>query len=97
MTLSGIFNATVLFSQTKENRIDSFMPVRGLSIAAPYTNGMDLFLKFIEEELAPAHFNLLILHVNWNYAYESHPELRGIPYPLTKSDACSFPPQKQEN
>jgi hypothetical protein len=46
---------------------------------------MDSFLKFIEEELAPAKFNLLILRVDWNYAYESHPELRDA-NPLTKSD-----------
>ncbi|MCL1932308.1 MAG: family 20 glycosylhydrolase, partial [Candidatus Azobacteroides sp.] len=38
-----------------------------------------------EEELAPAHFNLLILRVDWNYAYETHPELRDD-NPLTKSD-----------
>ena len=46
---------------------------------------MDVFLKFIEEELAPGHFNLLILRVDWNYAYESHPELRD-PNPLTLQD-----------
>jgi hypothetical protein len=61
------------------------LPVRGLAIAAPDVNNLDLFLKFIEEELAPAHFNLLILRVDWNYAYESHPELRD-PNPLTKED-----------
>jgi len=72
-------------AQTKTNEIDSILPVRGLAIAAPSVDGMDRFLKFIEEELAPAHFNLLILRVDWNYAYESHPELRD-PNPLTKSD-----------
>ncbi|MCL1932329.1 MAG: glycoside hydrolase, partial [Candidatus Azobacteroides sp.] len=66
----------VLFAQTEENRIESDLPIRGLAIAAPSVNGVDLFLKFIEEELAPAHFNLLILRVDWNYAYETHPELR---------------------
>lgn len=64
---------------------DSIIPVRGLAIAAPSVSKMDLFLKFIEEELAPGHFNLLILRVDWNYAYESHPELRD-PNPLTKQD-----------
>jgi hypothetical protein len=72
-------------AQTNEKNIDSLLPVRGLAIAAPSVNGLDLFLKFIEEELAPAHFNLLILRVDWNYAYESHPELRD-PNPLTKAD-----------
>lgn len=72
-------------AQSKENNLDSTLPVRGLAIEAPSVNSMDLFLKFIEEELAPAHFNLLILRVDWNYAYESHPELRD-PNPLNKSD-----------
>ena len=72
-------------AQTNNSRIDSLMPVRGLALAAPSADGMDLFLKFIENELAPAHFNLLILRIDYNYAYESHPELRD-PDPLTKSD-----------
>lgn len=74
-----------LFAQMDENKIDSGLPVCGLAIAAPSAAGLDLFLKFIEEELAPAHFNLLILRVDWNYAYESHPELSD-PNPLTKPD-----------
>ncbi len=67
------------------NKLDSVMPVRGLAIAAPSVQGMDLFLKFIEQDLAPAHFNLLILRVDWNYDYQCHPELRD-PNPLTKAD-----------
>ena len=63
-------------AQSETNRLDSIMPVRGLAIAAPSAQKLDLFLKFVQEELAPSHFNLLILRVDWNYAYESHPELR---------------------
>lgn len=73
-----------IFAQPNAN-LDSILPVRGLAIAAPSIQKMDLFLKFIEEELAPGHFNLLILRVDWNYAYECHPELRD-PNPLTKQD-----------
>ena len=65
------------------------LPVRGLAIEAPKPDGLDRFLTFIEEELVPAHFNLLILRVDWNYAYESHPELRD-PNPLTKEDVNSI-------
>ncbi|MDR2805800.1 MAG: family 20 glycosylhydrolase [Dysgonamonadaceae bacterium] len=61
------------------------LPVRGLSIAAPSATETDRFVTFIEKELAPAHINLLILRVDWNYAYESHPELRDA-HPLTKAD-----------
>ena len=73
----------ISFGQAK--KIDGVIPVRGLAIAAPSSQGVDLFCKFIEEELAPAHFNRLILRVDWNYAYECHPELRD-PNPLTKAD-----------
>ena len=56
--------------------IDELLPVRGLAIEAPSSRGLNEFLKFIEEDLAPAHFNLLILRVDWNYDYQTHPELR---------------------
>jgi hypothetical protein len=73
------------FSQTATNRLDSVIPVRGLAIAAPSVQQLPLFLKFIEEELAPAHFNLLLLRVDWNYNYASHPELKD-PDALTLAD-----------
>jgi len=72
-----------------QNKIDSVLPVRGLAIEAPKPNNLDLFLRFIEEELAPAHFNMLILRVDWNYAYECHPELRDR-NPLTKTDVAKI-------
>lgn len=66
-----------IFGQSTETeKIDSILPVRGLAIAAPTVNGLDTFLKFIDEELAPAHFNMLILRVDWNFDYHSHPELK---------------------
>ena len=65
--------------------IDELLPVRGLAIEAPSSRGLNDFLKFIEGDLVPAHFNLLILRVDWNYAYETHPELRDE-NPLTKED-----------
>ena len=61
------------------------LPVRGLAIEAPKPAGVEAFLRFIEEDLVPAHFNLLILRVDWNYAYTSHPELQD-PNPLTYND-----------
>ncbi|GJM35040.1 MAG: hypothetical protein DHS20C18_40410 [Saprospiraceae bacterium] len=51
------------------------MPVRGLCIAAPNAQGLDRFVKFIGEELAPMQVNTLILRVDYNYQYKSHPEL----------------------
>ena len=73
------------FLPAKADPIDELLPVRGLAIEAPSQRGLNDFLKFIEGDLVPAHFNLLILRVDWNYAYESHPELRDE-NPLTKED-----------
>jgi len=52
------------------------MPVRGFSIAAPGPTGVDQFVTFIENELAARKVNVLILRVDYNYQYKSHPELR---------------------
>lgn len=70
---------------SKVKKIDNLLPVRGLAIGGPSRDGVDLFCKFIEEDLAPAHFNLLIIRVDWNYAFESYPQLSD-PNPLTKED-----------
>ncbi len=73
------------FLTAKADPIDELLPVRGLAIEAPSQRGLNDFLKFIEGDLVPARFNLLILRVDWNYAYETHPELRDE-NPLTKED-----------
>jgi hypothetical protein len=61
------------------------MPIRGFCISAPQPKGLEEFIKFIDEELAPNHINTLILRVDYNYQYESHPELRD-PDALSKRD-----------
>ena len=62
------------------------LPVRGFAIEAPAKTGVDQFVSFIDEDLAPAGINLLILRVDWNYEYQTHPELRDE-NPLTRADA----------
>ncbi|MBD3662004.1 MAG: family 20 glycosylhydrolase [Arenibacter algicola] len=57
--------------------------VKGLCIAAPNTDGVSEFVKFVDEELGPIGINTLVLRVDFNYAYESRPELRGN-NPLSK-------------
>jgi hypothetical protein len=67
------------FSQSPENSIGSqsdMLPVRGFCISAPQSKDLDGFIKFIDQELAPRSVNTLILRVDYNYQYESHPELR---------------------
>ena len=85
LLLSVAVFLTAFVSARAGEPIDELLPVRGLAIEAPSSEGMIDFLKFVEGDLVPAHFNLLILRVDWNYAYETHPELRDE-NPLTKED-----------
>ncbi len=51
-------------------------PVVGLCIAAPRQEDLNEFLAFMEEELAPGGINTLVLRVDYNYEFESYPNLR---------------------
>lgn len=64
------------FLSNAQTNVDSLMPVRGLCIVAPNAAGVDAFTRFITEELGPRKVNTLILRVDWNYQFTSHPELR---------------------
>lgn len=61
------------------------LPVRGFCISAPGSEHVDEFVKFINEELAPRKVNVMILMIQYDYAFESHPELRGES-PLSKAE-----------
>jgi hypothetical protein len=52
------------------------LPVRGFCIGAPTPAQVDEFVSFIAEELAPRQVNTLILRIDYNFEYQSHPELR---------------------
>jgi hypothetical protein len=78
----------ISFSQLTENNMQTrgnTLPVRGFCIGAPQPGDLVRFIKFIDEELAPRKVNTLILRVDYNYQYESHPELRDS-LSLSKSD-----------
>jgi len=60
-------------------------PVRGLCIAAPSVDVADEFTDFIDDVLAPAGVNTLVLRVDYGYRYKSHPELVGG-HPLEEDD-----------
>jgi hypothetical protein len=51
-------------------------PVKGFAIAAPQKAGVDRFVQLMDEELGPRGVNTLILRVDYNFEFESHPELR---------------------
>lgn len=48
----------------------------GFSIAAPKPDGLERFLQFVQNDLAPNGVNTLLLRVDYNYEFTSHPELR---------------------
>ena len=84
--IAGLFSLLAVSVSSLAQEQDSALPIRGFAIEAPSQRGVDAFVRFIEEELAPAKINLLILRVDWNFAYVSHPELRDE-HPLTAADA----------
>src|SRR5438270_14047721 len=73
--LSSLLSVIQNFSFAQQ-KLDSLLPVRGFCIAAPEPKNVDRFIKFINEELASRKVNTLILRVDYNYQFESHPELR---------------------
>ena len=79
MMMSGVFNA--IAQSTGQN----ILPVRGLCIASPGVDRVNDFIDFIDQELAPRNVNTLILRIDYNYEYKSHPELRNE-NPLSEKD-----------
>lgn len=55
--------------------IEKALPIHALFVDAPRKEKVDVFCKFIDEELAPNRINTLILAVNYNYQFKSRPEL----------------------
>jgi len=51
------------------------LPVRGFCIEAPNSDQINRFVKFVDEELSTRNVNVLILRIDYNYQFESHPEL----------------------
>jgi hypothetical protein len=76
---------TIAFGQGSSEKI---FQVKGFSCTSPRHEGVDRFVKFINEELAPRGVNTLILFVcdkDYNYQFESYPQL-GDPGALSKED-----------
>jgi hypothetical protein len=78
------------FSAT-EKPVD--LQVRAFAIAAPPPDLVDDFVSFVVNELIPNNVNALVLRVDYNFQYQSHPELRDeVALSLTDvrkiTDAC---------
>ena len=57
----------IAFTQLNaQNSLDEKLPLRGICIAAPNVDGVDRFVKFIDEELGPKQINTIILRVDYN-------------------------------
>jgi Glycosyl hydrolase family 20, catalytic domain len=51
------------------------LPIKGFCIGSPSTKEVPKFVKFIAQELAPRGINTLVLRIDFNYQFKSHPEL----------------------
>jgi N-acetyl-beta-hexosaminidase len=71
-----LFLVFLSFGSVKaQQKADSIMPVRGLCIGAPSPKQVDSFVLFIDQGMAAKKINLLVLQVEYNYKFKSHPEL----------------------
>lgn len=75
----------VVFPATAQQHQDTQFPIRGFCIGGPNPGEVPRFVKFINEELAPRNINVLVVRIDFNYQYESHPELRDS-VALSKAD-----------
>ncbi len=72
LTFILIMICSVCLAQTADYPFD----IRGFSIAAPNPDELKQFIKFMEEDLAANGINTLVLRVDYNFEYESYPNLR---------------------
>ncbi|MCK0136099.1 family 20 glycosylhydrolase [Arenibacter sp. S6351L] len=76
--------AMILFYTTNV-LCQSDFAVKGLCIAAPSKAKVNEFVGFVEKDLAPGKINTLILRIDFNFEYQSRPELRSD-NPLGRED-----------
>lgn len=75
---------TVLFLHTLSAQ-DSLRVFNAFCIAAPPPGEVARFIRFMKEELAPNGIRALVLRVDYDYAFESYPNLRSD-HPLSRRD-----------
>jgi hypothetical protein len=76
LAIAGLLLLAFTGKASAQTNWDALMPVRGFCISAPQPRDLDAFIAFIDKELRPRHVNTLILQVNYDYQFETHPELR---------------------
>lgn len=69
------FLLSIAFHAPAQKKLNDLLPVRGFAVALPSSPGLDSFIVFINQQLAPKNVNTLVLRVDNRYRYKSHPEL----------------------
>jgi hypothetical protein len=64
-------------SLVAQAKLDSLLPVRGITLSAPDPENVDMVVDFINDELVPLKVNTLVMLIDYKYQYKSHPELIG--------------------
>ena len=88
-----LFVTPVLFAQSAK---DSIILIQGFAIAAPRNHEVNQFIDFIKKELVPRKINTLMVRVDYNFNYLSHPELRDSAV-LSQEDVKSIVKTCREN
>lgn len=76
--------------------LDSLLQVRGFCIAAPASDDLDRFKRFMKDELAANGINTLVLRIDFKYEYQSYPQLRDDK-PLSKAQVKGLVQTAKEN
>ena len=74
LSLLFFFLALQVGTFAQESATKTFQ-IKGLCVSAPNPKGVDRFVKFINEELGPRGINTLLVLVDYNYQFESYPQL----------------------
>lgn len=74
---SNVLIAALMATVLNETAVDysQAVEIKGGSVKQPSRQGLEHFVRFVDEELAPKDVNTLILRVDYDYQYRSHPEL----------------------
>ncbi len=73
--LNSILIMSLAISSQAQTKLDSLLPIRGFCIDAPRPAGLDSFVHFIDQELAPRKVNTLVVQIEYHYQFTSHLEL----------------------
>lgn len=70
-----IFISILILLIPQKSNAQSESEVRGFFVAAPRSESIPRFITFIQDELATRRVNTLLLRVDYNFEFQSHPEL----------------------